>query len=112
LALRFWLRPAASKAEGRAGEVCPVAKSRMFAMEVPHSPSRMFTNPLRNIGLRRHCTLSRRALPGELEALFLAQAGLPQSANHHDDLDHAMPRAKEGNFALCHNRHRAAWKPA
>jgi hypothetical protein len=57
----------------------------------------MFPDPLRNIGLRCHCTLSQRTLPGELEALFFAQVRLPQSANHHDDLDHALPRQRDGN---------------
>jgi hypothetical protein len=37
----------------------------------------MFTDPLRNIELRRHCTPLQRTLPGELEVLLLAQVGLP-----------------------------------
>jgi len=37
----------------------------------------MFADPLRNIELRCHCTPSQRTLPGELEALFLAEIGLP-----------------------------------
>jgi len=57
----------------------------------------MFADPLRDMELRRHCTLLQRTLPGELEALFLAEIGLPQPANQHDDLDHAMPRQKDGN---------------
>jgi hypothetical protein len=36
----------------------------------------MFTDPLGNIELRRHCTLLRRTLPRELEALFLAEIGV------------------------------------
>jgi hypothetical protein len=37
----------------------------------------MFADPLRNIELRRHCTLLQRTLPGEVEALFLAEIRLP-----------------------------------
>src|SRR6266446_4785636 len=67
----------ASIAGGCATHVRPVTKARIFAMVIPHGPLRMFADPLRNIELRRHCTLLQRTLPGELKALFLAQVGLP-----------------------------------
>jgi hypothetical protein len=37
----------------------------------------MFADPLRDMELRCHRTLQQRTLPGELEALFLAEIGLP-----------------------------------
>jgi hypothetical protein len=58
-------------------------------MEVPHLPLRVFSGPLSDINLRRHRALLQRSLPNELDVLFLAQVGLPEPANHHDDLDHS-----------------------
>jgi hypothetical protein len=74
----------------------------------------MFADPLRNIELRRYCALLQRTLPGELEVLLLAQVGLPQPANHHDDLDHchALPERRQSADQLCHSRRRLVWKPA
>jgi hypothetical protein len=52
----------------------------------------MIPDPLRNIRLGRHRTLSQRTLPGQLKALFLAKVSLSQSANRNDNLDHCLPR--------------------
>ena len=64
------------------------------------SPCGVLVDPLRDIGLRGHHALLDRAVPGELQMLFLAIGGIGDGADGQDDFNQSALHTK---YWLGHN---------
>src|SRR5262249_36452751 len=94
----IWFRKSSRLARWSA-RIGLLPRARHVATPAHDIPFRMLVDPLREVGLRIHGALARRAHGGVLQSLLLALARLRQGADRHDDLDHVHQRTSGGFLA-------------